>query len=78
MMTNGVSPQFRPRTGKLANSPVIPEIEVYLHLLVLIHLIDSKKYEKVKCLLFQNLQTHDVFMVRKLYSLKFYNNFARQ
>jgi len=47
MMTNGMSPQFRPRSAKLANTPVIPEIEVYLHLLVLIHLIDNKKYEKV-------------------------------
>lgn len=47
MVSNGIGPQFRPRSGKLANSPLIPEIEVYLHLLVLIHLIDLKKLEKV-------------------------------
>jgi hypothetical protein len=47
MVSNGIGPQFRPRSGKLANNPLIPEIEVYLHLLLLIHLIDLKKYDKV-------------------------------
>lgn len=46
MEGNGNGPLFRPRSAKTANNPVIPEIEVYLHLLILIYLIDIKKYEK--------------------------------
>ncbi|XP_052806854.1 26S proteasome non-ATPase regulatory subunit 3-like [Mya arenaria] len=47
MLTNGTGAQpFRPRSGKLAANPVIPEIEVYLNLLLLIHLIDIKKLDK--------------------------------
>lgn len=69
---NGISPQFRPRSGKLASSPLIPEIEVYLHLLVLIHLIDLKKLEKaVVCsdklmqkLVHQNRRTLDILAAR--------------
>ncbi|CAI9734971.1 26S proteasome non-ATPase regulatory subunit 3-like [Octopus vulgaris] len=50
METNTNLAQFRPRTGKTANAPLLLEIEVYLHLLVVIHLIDVKKYnEGVKC-----------------------------
>jgi len=41
---------FRPRSGKLAAIPVVPEIEIYIHLLVLIHLIDTDQKEKaVEC-----------------------------
>ena len=47
MAGNGNGPLFRPRSAKMANSPVIPEIEVYLHLLILIYLLDIKRYEKV-------------------------------
>ncbi|XP_045208073.1 26S proteasome non-ATPase regulatory subunit 3-like [Mercenaria mercenaria] len=72
MVSNGIGPQFRPRSGKLANSPLIPEIEVYLHLLVLIHLIDLKKYDKaVICseklmqkLVHQNRRTLDILAAR--------------
>lgn len=50
METNNALVQFRPRTGKLANAPLLLEVEVYLHLLVVIYLIDTKKYaEGVKC-----------------------------
>ncbi|KAK3579272.1 hypothetical protein CHS0354_033350 [Potamilus streckersoni] len=59
---NGPGPVFRPRSGKQMNSPLIPEIEIYLHLLVLIHLIDSKDYEKaVKCseILMNKIQLHN-------------------
>lgn len=41
---------FRPRTGKLANQPLLPETDAYLHLLVLIFLLDSKRYDEV-CML---------------------------
>lgn len=71
-VANGLGPAFRPRSGKLASSPLIPEIEVYLHLLVLIHLIDSKKLEKaVVCsdklmqkLVHQNRRTLDILAAR--------------
>ncbi|XP_071101623.1 26S proteasome non-ATPase regulatory subunit 3-like [Haliotis cracherodii] len=47
---NGIGAPFRPRSGKLANQPLMPEIDAYIHLLVVIHLIDTKKYtEAVKC-----------------------------
>lgn len=62
MESNGISAHFRPRSGKMASNPVIPEIEVYLHLLVLIHLIDLKKLDKaVICseLLMQKLQNQN-------------------
>ncbi|CAH8542510.1 unnamed protein product [Heterobilharzia americana] len=40
---------FRPRTGKL-NTPLLPEVEVYLHLLLMIFLIDENHLEEAcKC-----------------------------
>lgn len=48
METNNALVQFRPRTGKLANAPLLLEVEVYLHLLVVIYLIDIKKYAEVR------------------------------
>lgn len=46
MESNGPGTPFRPRTGKSANTPLLPEIELYLHLLILISLIDQQKYTK--------------------------------
>jgi len=43
--TNNVT--FKPRSGKAAHLPVQPEVEVYIHLLVLIFLLDSKLYQEV-------------------------------
>lgn len=37
---------FRPRSAKPTLQPLLVEIEVYLHLLVLIYLLDSKQLEK--------------------------------
>ncbi|KAL5011013.1 hypothetical protein ScPMuIL_013318 [Solemya velum] len=72
METNGLGLPFRPRTGKSATLPLIPEIESYLQLLVLIHLIDSQKYSQaVKCsellmqkLVEQNRRTLDTLAAR--------------
>jgi hypothetical protein len=47
MEPNGIGPTFRPKSGKSATIPVIPEVEIYLHLLLNIHLIDLKKYPQV-------------------------------
>lgn len=47
---NGVSGVFRPRSGKLAQTPILPEVEIYIHLLVLIYLIDTKQFDRaVEC-----------------------------
>ncbi|CAL8091781.1 unnamed protein product [Calicophoron daubneyi] len=49
MDTDCVEPSFRPRSGKIG-TPLLPEVEVYLHLLLLIFLIDQKHYdEATKC-----------------------------
>jgi len=42
---------FRPRTGKAAASPLLPEVEAYLQLLVVVHLTSNKSYAEVgaKC-----------------------------
>lgn len=47
MDTESSSVPFRPRSSKAASIPLIPEIETYLHLLIVIHLIDTKCYKKV-------------------------------
>lgn len=39
--------QFRPRTGKAASAPLLPEVEAYLQLLVVIFLMNSKRYKEV-------------------------------
>lgn len=39
--------QFRPRTGKAASAPLLPEVEAYLQLLVVIFLMTSKRYKEV-------------------------------
>ncbi len=38
---------FRPRTGKSASQTLLPEVECYLHLLLLLYLIDNKKNKEV-------------------------------
>jgi 26S proteasome regulatory subunit N3 len=50
METDNNNIVFRPRTGKAATLPLLPEVEVYLHLLVLLHLLDNKNYSQaVSC-----------------------------
>ncbi|XP_059139469.1 26S proteasome non-ATPase regulatory subunit 3-like isoform X2 [Physella acuta] len=69
---NGISGVFRPRSGKLAQTPVLPEVEIYIHLLVLIYLIDTKQYERaVECsellmkkLIVQNRRTMDMLSAK--------------
>ncbi|XP_061872918.1 26S proteasome non-ATPase regulatory subunit 3-like isoform X2 [Colius striatus] len=36
--------QFRPRMGKAASAPLLPEVETYLQLLLIIYLMNSKRY----------------------------------
>ena len=38
---------FKGRTGKAASSPLLIELDVYLHLLLLLHLIDSNNLDSV-------------------------------
>lgn len=44
--------QFRPRTGKAASAPLLPEVEAYLQLLLVVHLTNNKRYSEV-CLCVQ-------------------------
>lgn len=38
---------FRPRTGKAAAAPLIPEVEAYLQLLLVVYLTNLKRYSEV-------------------------------
>jgi len=40
--------QFRPRTGKAASTPLLPEVEAYLQLLMVIFLMNSKRYKEAQ------------------------------
>lgn len=40
--------QFRPRMGKAASAPLLPEVETYLQLLLVIYLMNSKRYPEVR------------------------------
>ncbi|CAG0883163.1 unnamed protein product [Cyprideis torosa] len=44
---------FRPRTGKSASTSygmvLVPEEDAYIHLLILVHLVDSKSSKKIQC-----------------------------
>ncbi|XP_033099608.1 26S proteasome non-ATPase regulatory subunit 3-like [Anneissia japonica] len=49
-METDTSLVFKLRSGKTANGPVLPEVEVYIHLLVLVHLLDTNRNkDAVKC-----------------------------
>lgn len=39
--------QFRPRIGKAASAPLLPEVEAYLQLLLVVHLTNNKRYTEV-------------------------------
>lgn len=57
---NGTS--VKPRTPKSSLGTLLPEVEIYFHLLVVIHLIDTKRYEEaLKCsdMLMQKALTHN-------------------
>ncbi|KAL0150849.1 hypothetical protein M9458_053768, partial [Cirrhinus mrigala] len=40
--------QFRPRTGKAAATPLIPEVEAYLQLLMVVYLTNNKRYTEAQ------------------------------
>lgn len=40
--------QFRPRTGKAASAPLLPEVEAYLQLLLVVHLTNTKRFTEVR------------------------------
>ena len=39
---------YRPRSSKLVGGAILPELDVFVHLLVLLHLLDSKQLDKVR------------------------------
>ncbi|UYV66359.1 PSMD3 [Cordylochernes scorpioides] len=56
-METDTGPQFRVRAGKAAQQPLLPELDIYLHLLVLLHLLDQDRTK-------QMLQCSDVLMAK--------------
>ena len=48
METDGGVPSYRPRTSRASVSTVLPEVDVFIHLLVLLRLLDSDSMEKVR------------------------------
>ena len=46
METEAIVP-FRPRTSKAAVTSILPEVDVFIHLLLLLRLLDSENMEKV-------------------------------
>uniref|UniRef100_A0A8D0D0N0 26S proteasome non-ATPase regulatory subunit 3 n=1 Tax=Sander lucioperca TaxID=283035 RepID=A0A8D0D0N0_SANLU len=40
--------QFRPRMGKSAAAPLLPEVEAYLQLLLVVHLTNNKRYTEAQ------------------------------
>ncbi|XP_034721659.1 26S proteasome non-ATPase regulatory subunit 3, partial [Etheostoma cragini] len=40
--------QFRPRVGKSAAAPLLPEVEAYLQLLLVVHLTNIKRYTEAQ------------------------------
>ncbi|XP_069490872.1 26S proteasome non-ATPase regulatory subunit 3 [Ambystoma mexicanum] len=47
MDTEGDLP-FRPRTGKAAAAPLLPEVEAYLQLLLIVYLMNAKRYPEAQ------------------------------
>lgn len=47
METDSPNVIFKVRSGKSSQIPLLPELDAYIHLLVLLHLIDSERYELV-------------------------------
>ncbi|KAH7951890.1 hypothetical protein HPB52_014842 [Rhipicephalus sanguineus] len=47
METEGVVKESRIRSSKTSHLPLLPELDVYIHLLVLVYLIDAQRYEKL-------------------------------
>lgn len=43
-----LAPNVKTRSAKTAHLPLLPELDVYFHLLVLLYLIDLERYEKVR------------------------------
>ncbi|XP_061606203.1 26S proteasome non-ATPase regulatory subunit 3 isoform X1 [Phyllopteryx taeniolatus] len=39
---------FRPRTGKAAGNPLLPEVEAYLQLLLVVHLTNNKRFSEAQ------------------------------
>ena len=74
METDGGVPSSRPRTSRASVSSVLPEVDVFIHLLVLLRLLDSDSMEKVHVswglCMYRNLQRLTVPTIRYLWAKK--------
>jgi 26S proteasome regulatory subunit N3 len=72
METDSVGHAFKARSTKTAHLPLLPELDVYFHLLVLLYLIDLERHQNaVKCsdqlmekIISQNRRTLDVLAAK--------------
>ena len=54
METEEVS-QYRPRSSKTGQPVILPELDIFVHLLILLRMLDQERMEKVKkCCIEQN------------------------
>lgn len=48
METEDVS-QYRPRSSKTGQPLILPELDIFVHLLVLLRMLDEERMDKVSC-----------------------------
>ena len=58
---------YRPRSSKLVSGSILPELDIYLHLLVLLQQIDSSKLDKVIYTANGKLPLKLIFMISVLF-----------
>lgn len=47
METDEAVPSYRPRSSKLVGGAILPELDVFAHLLVLLRVLDKNQLDKV-------------------------------
>ena len=78
METEGGIPTHRPRSSKASGSSVLPEVDVFIHLLVLLRLLDSDCMEKVMWCTSDALYCYTGVIVVLQNTLFICNSFVRQ
>lgn len=48
METDEAVLSYRPRSSKLVGGAILPELDLFVHLLILLRLMDSNQVEKVR------------------------------
>lgn len=53
------TPTYRPRSSKQSGGVILPELDVFLHLMVLLRLLDTNNIEKVGVVKVLSSHLHD-------------------